>query len=223
MRHRGIQMSSKRDIIIERFEQKLAARDKEIENMKESLRESIIEELEKRFADRIKLRESTLDEIKTTFSDKVNEIIDMNRSLRDSILEEQKMEKESLKEYEDRMNRIEHRLVELNNAYEGVMKELLDQKSVIQELTGRKKTVNEIEAKTEKAEQEKPKQKGEYIVAENYVQKVKKKPQQIIEAEEGRVVLDDNAKGQTPSRIPTVKRSERVHEGVEIFEIPRKR
>jgi hypothetical protein len=35
-------MSTERDIIIERLEQKLAARDKEIADMQESLRESII-------------------------------------------------------------------------------------------------------------------------------------------------------------------------------------
>ncbi|MCZ7362397.1 MAG: hypothetical protein O8C58_03525 [Candidatus Methanoperedens sp.] len=49
-------MSTERDIIIERLEQKLAARDAEIQKMQDSLRESIITEIEKKFADKIKLR-----------------------------------------------------------------------------------------------------------------------------------------------------------------------
>ena len=42
-------MSTERDIIIERLEQKLAARDKEFTQMQEALRESIVIEMEKRF------------------------------------------------------------------------------------------------------------------------------------------------------------------------------
>jgi len=42
-------MSTERDIIIERLEQKLAARDKEFAQMQETLRESILIEMEKRF------------------------------------------------------------------------------------------------------------------------------------------------------------------------------
>ncbi len=219
-------MSAERDIIIERLEQKLAAKDREFEQMQESLRETIFEEIEKRFADKINLRESTLDDIRMKFADKVNEILEMNKSLRDSVLKQQTARSDAMIETEERMNRFERRLVELNSAYEGVMNELLDQKSIIQELkprkTGREETSSRPEIKSKEEVKEKPKPKGEYIIAENYVPKDKRKQQIIIEADEKVIVADDNAAIEERSKKPLVKRSERVKEGVEIFETPKR-
>ena len=216
-------MSTERDIIIERLEQKLAAKDKEIAQMQESLRESIIMEVEKRFADKIKLRESTLDDIRMKFSEKVNEIIEMNKSLRDSLLDQQKSKGSAVRECENRMDRLEHRLIELNSAYDGVMKELLDQKSIIQELHIKKPVQVKEEPKikqevkpTEEKPPEKPKPKNEYIVAGNYVPKEKRKQAPVIEAEEKTIVADDRQKELL--KKPSVKKSERVVEGVEMVE-----
>ncbi|MBU4075551.1 MAG: hypothetical protein KKI06_02385 [Euryarchaeota archaeon] len=240
-------MSAERDIIIERLEQKLAAKDREFEQMQESLRETIFAEIEKRFADKINLRESTLDDIRMKFADKVNEILEMNKSLRDSVLEQRTARSDAIIETEERMNRLERRLVEINSAYEGVMKELLDQKSIIQEIKPRKtgreepaarpeirskeETVSatnrllekfKTEAKPVEAVKEKPKPKGEYIIAENYVPKDKRKQQVVIEAEEKMIVSDDNAEKNENFKKPVVKRSERVSEGVEIYETPKR-
>ncbi len=219
-------MSTERDIIIERLEQKLAARDKEFEQMQESMRESVITEIEKRFADRIKLRESTLDEIRLKFGEKVNEILEMNKSLRDSI-EEQKSGTEGQNVFEDRVSKIERRLVELNSSYDGVMKELLDQKSIIQELVPKKTKKEEQKPapiiKEDIKQPEKPKPKGEYIIAGNYVPKGKKKEQLLIEAEEKPIEAEEKPLGKVEFNKPMVKRSERVKEGVEIFEAPKKR
>ncbi len=216
-------MSTERDIIIERLEQKLAARDAEIEKIQDTLRESIITEMEKRFADKIKLRESTLDEIRLKFGEKVNEILEMNKSLRDSV---EKL-KSGITDAE-RMNRIERRLIELNSAYDGVMKELLDQKSLIQEFAPRKPRREEPrpaikeEAKPTEKPAEKPKPKGEYIIADNYVPRgSRKKEQTVIEAEEKPIADKPEEKPQI--KKPETKRSERVKEGVEIFETPKKR
>jgi uncharacterized coiled-coil protein SlyX len=240
-------MSAERDIIIERLEAKLAAKDREFEQMRESLRETIIEEIENKFSDKLKLRESTIDDIKTRFADKVNEILEMNKSLRDSVLEQQSSKSGVNKETEERISRLERRLVELNSAYEGVMKELLDQKSLIQELKPRK-TVREelsvrpeirskdefipsthkpidkprVEVKPREEVNEKPKPKGEYIIAENYVPKDKKKHQVVIEAEEKPIVSDDTAEKNEKFKKPIVKRSQRISEGVEIYETPKR-
>jgi len=226
-------MSTERDIIIERLEQKLASRDKEIEKMVESLRESIITEMEKRFSDKIKLRESTLDEVRMKFGEKVNEIIDMNKSLRDSILQQRKLETDSTRDAEKRMERIEHRLMELNSAYDGVMKELLDQKSIIQELKPKKpapvkeeprlkEAKPKEEAKPEVKPVEKPKPKGEYIIAENYVPREKKRQAAIIEADDTPVKSEDKQE-EKPLKKQEVKKSESTKEGVVIFETPKKR
>ncbi|MDP3106287.1 MAG: hypothetical protein Q8M95_16970 [Candidatus Methanoperedens sp.] len=219
-------MSAERDIIIERIEQKLAAKDREFEQMQESLRETIFAEIEKRFADKINLRESTLDDIRMKFSDKVNEILEMNKSLRDSVLEQRTARSDAIIETEERMNRLERRLVEINSAYEGVMKELLDQKSIIQELKPRKTGREELSARPEIRSKEevkdKPKPKNEYIIAENYVPKDKRKQQVVIEAEEKMIVSDDNAEKNGNFKKPVVKRSERVSEGVEIYETPKR-
>jgi len=221
-------MSTERDIIIERLEQKLAARDKDFAQMQESLRESLINEMEKRFGEKLKLRESTVDEIKTKFGEKFNEIVEMNKSLRDSLLEQRKSEPDSIREMENRLGRIERRLMELNSNYEGVMKELLDQKSIIQEFKYKKPVPTpKAEPKTsppaEKAP-EKPKPKGEYIIADNYIPKDKRKPVAIIEADEIKAVddLKPPEMKELPKK-PEVKKSQRVSEGVEIVETLKKR
>jgi hypothetical protein len=119
------------------------------------------------------------------------------------------------------MDRIEHRLIELNSTYDGVMKELLDQKSIIQELQTKKmvkeepKVKQEIKAKEEKPP-EKPKPKGEYIVAGTYIPKEKRKQAPIIEADEKPIVADEKEKEQV--KKPTLKKSARAVEGVEIIE-----
>lgn len=244
-------MSTERDIIIERLEQKLAAKDREFEQMQESLRETIFEEIETRFADKLKLRESTIDEIKIKLGQKVNDILEMNKSLRDSVLEQQNARSDNEKQAEERINRLERRLVELNSAYEGVMKELLDQKSIIHELKpkkiGREEQGSRIEArkdelmsstnkmhdkpkevakpKEEVKQPEKPKPKNEYIVADNYAPKDKRKQQVIIEAEEKAEdqKLSDNKPEQKQVLNKSIfKRSERVNEGVEIYENPKR-
>jgi hypothetical protein len=215
-------MSTERDIIIERLEQKLAARDKEFAQMQESLKESILVEMEKRFTDKIKLRESTLEDIKAKFSEKIKEIIEMNKSLRDSLLEERKSESDTLKECQNRMDRMEHRLIELNSSYDGVMKELLDQKSIIQELKPKKvfkeepKPKPEAKPKEEEKPAEKPKPKSTYIIADNYVPREKKKQAPVIEAEEKTIVADEREKELL--KKPALKKSEKVVEGVEIVE-----
>jgi hypothetical protein len=221
-------MSTERDIIIERLEQKLAARDKEFAQMQESLRESIINEMEKRFGEKLKLRESTVDEIRMKFGEKINEIVEMNKSLRDSLLEQRKSEPDSIREMETRLSRMERRLMELNSNYDGVMKELLDQKSIIHEIGYKKPTPTpKAEPKpTTPAEKipEKPKPKGEYIIADNYVPKDKRKPVAIIEADE--IKVNDDAKPpevKEQPKKPEVRKSQRVSEGVEIVETLKKR
>jgi hypothetical protein len=218
-------MSTERDIIIERLEQKLAARDKEFAQMQESLKESIIIEMEKRFTDKIKLRESTLEDIRAKFSEKINEIIQMNKSLRDSVLGQKKTETDALHQCETRMDRVEHRLIELNSAYDGVMNELLDQKSILQEIRPRKpkedlRSKQEIRPKEEAKHKEEAKPaerpKTQYIIADNYIPREKKKPQHIIEADEKPIDAEKTEKEQL--RKPAIKKSEKIMEGVEISE-----
>jgi len=221
-------MSTERDIIIERLEQKLVARDAEFAKMQDTFRDSIIAEMEKRFADKIKLRESTLDDIRIKFGEKVNEILEMNKSLRDSM---EHLKSGALTADAERLSRIERRLVELNSAYDGVMNELLDQKSVIQEIAPKKpkreepKPRNEIIIKEElkPAPVERPKPKNEYIVAENYVPRAKKKEQTVIEAEEKPIPAEERKEERPQIKKSETKRSERVKEGVEIYETPKKR
>ena len=222
-------MSTERDIIIERLEQKLAARDKEFAQMQEALKESIIIEMEKRFTDKIKLRESTLEDIRAKFSEKINEIIQMNKSLRDSVLGQKKTETDALHQCETRMERIEHRLIELNSAYDGVMNELLDQKSIIQEIRPRKpkeeprskqeiKPKEEVKHKEEAKPAERP--KTQYIIADNYIPREKKKPNPIIEADEKPIDAEEKAREQQKEQLkkPTTRKSEKIMEGVEISE-----
>ncbi len=231
-------MSTERDIIIERLEQKLAARDKEITHIQETLRESILIEMEKRFIDKIKLRESTLEDLRTKFSEKINEIISMNKTLRDSVLGQKKTETDVVRQCETRMERMEHRLIELNSAYDGVMKELLDQKSIIQEIRPprpkeerrtrteakpdeRPEAKPEVKHKEEAKPPEKLRPKTEYIIADNYIPREKRKPpQQIIEAEDKPIDAEVKEKEQLkePLRKPAAKKSEKIMEGVEISE-----
>jgi len=188
----------------------------------------MVAEMEKNLADKIKLRESTLDEIRMKFGEKVNEILEMNRSIRDS-LDQQKSRSDTLNEFENRMGKMERRLAELNSAYDGVMKELLDQKSIVQELIPKKvrkeepKVKHEAAAKEETKQPEKPKPKGEYIVAGGYAQKSKKKEQVLIEAEDKPITSEDMPEEKPQFKKPDVKRSERAREGVEIFETLKKR
>jgi len=69
---------------------------------------------------------------------------------------------------------------------------------------------------------DKPKPKGEYIIAENYVPKDKRKQQVVIEAEEKMIVSDDTAENNEKFKKPVVKRSQRISEGVEIYETPKR-
>ena len=224
-------MSTERDIIIERLEQKLAARDKEFAQMQEALKESIIIEMEKRFADKIKLRESTLEDIRSKFTEKINEIIQMNKSLRDSVVGQKKTETDALHHNELRMERIEHRLIELNSAYDGVMKELLDQKSLLQEIRPKKpkeelrprhevKPKEEVKPKVETKPAEKERPKTQYIVADNYIPKDKRKQNPIIEADEKPIDAEEREKEQLKEQLrkPAIKKSEKIMEGVEISE-----
>ncbi|MFZ3168928.1 MAG: hypothetical protein WA130_15040 [Candidatus Methanoperedens sp.] len=228
-------MSTERDIIIERLEQKLAARDKEFTQMQEALRESIVIEMEKRFTDKIKLRESTLEDMRTKFGEKINEIIQMNKSLRDSVMEKKNTETNTLRNYETRMERMERRLIELNSAYDGVMKELLDQKSIIQELRPPKpreelrarqevKPKEETKRKEEAKPAEKERPKTQYIIADNYVPREKRKQAPIIEANEKPIDADEKAREQQKEQLkkPTSKKSEKIMEGVEISETLRR-
>jgi hypothetical protein len=227
-------MSTERDIIIERLEQKLAARDKEIAQIQETLRESILIEMEKRFLDKIKLRESTLEDLRTKFGEKINEIIQMNKTLRDSLLGQKKTETDVVRQCETRMERMEHRLIELNSAYDGVMKELLDQKSLIQEIRpprpkeerrpkteGRQVEKQDVKPKEEAKPVEKQRPKTEYIIADNYIPREKRKPpQKIIEAQEKPIdeEVKENEQLKEQLRKPSTKKSEKIMEGVEISE-----
>lgn len=224
-------MSTERDIIIERLEQKLAARDKEFAQMQENVRESIVIEMEKRFTDKIKLRESTLEDMRAKFGEKINEIILMNKSLRDSVMEKKKTETDTLRQCETRMERMERRLIELNSAYDGVMKELLDQKSIIQEIRPTKpreetrsrqevKPKEETKHKEEAKPAEKERPKTQYIIADNYVPREKKRQAPIIEADEKPIDAEEKAKEQVKEQLkkPTTKKSEKIMEGVEISE-----
>ena len=224
-------MSTERDIIIERLEQKLDERDKQILEMQNSLKESIVAEIEKQFEEKIKLRESTLEDVRMKFSEKVAEITDMNVSLRDSLLEKVKAIEDSVQKTETRMNRLERRLVELNSSYDGVMKELLDQKSIVQEITAVdddedvpdvKEEVKPAEVSNEETEPETPSNKGEYIIAENYAP-AKGSRQAVIEAEDTALVPDEKSRKTEQSPEPTFNITQNEMEGVEIVETLKKR
>ena len=225
-------MSTERDIIIERLEQKLDDRDKQILEMQDSLKESVLAEVEKQFEEKIKLREATLEDVRMKFSEKVAEITEMNKSLRDSLLGQVNAVEDTIQKTENRMNRIERRLVELNSSYDGVMKELLDQKSIVQEITGVndededvpevKEEVKPAEISDEQKESDKPDKKGEYIIAENYVPK-KGKKQAIIDADDIIPEPDEKAGKVEQAPEPVFNTTENEDEGVIITETLKKR
>lgn len=169
---------TERDILIERLEQKLNAREKEMNEMKESLKESILKEL------REETNASTI----------------------------------------NRITRLERKVIDLNSAYEGVMKELLDQKSLLQMLQVKQAKPVKEESKPPKTEikvrdvekpADKPKPKGEYIVADNTrLPEKEKKSGEFIVAE------DKLSKG--VSRKMASARTERKEEGVEVIETPKR-
>jgi hypothetical protein len=82
-------ISENRDILIERLEHKLSEKEREIDEMRDSLKESIITEL----------REGMKDDL----------------------------------DFDKRMSNLEKKVKDMGLAYDGVMKELLDQKIVIQD------------------------------------------------------------------------------------------
>jgi hypothetical protein len=154
----------------------------------------------------------------------------MNKTLRDSVLGQKKTETDVIRQCETRMERMEHRLIELNSAYDGVMKELLDQKSIIQEIRPprpkeerrsrteeRQVEKQDVKPKEEAKPAEKQRPKTEYIIADNYIPREKRKPpQQIIEAQEKPIEAEVKEKEQL--RKPAAKKSEKIMEGVEISE-----
>lgn len=83
-------ISANRDILVERLEQKLAEKEREIEEMRNSLKESIISEL----------REGMKDDL----------------------------------DFDKRLSELEKKIKDMGLAYDGVMKELLDQKTIIKDL-----------------------------------------------------------------------------------------
>jgi hypothetical protein len=83
-------ISENRDILVERLEQKLVAKEREINELRDSIKESIIEEL----------REGMKEDL----------------------------------DFDKRISVFENKLRDLSLSYNGVMKELLDQKTIIQDM-----------------------------------------------------------------------------------------
>lgn len=83
-------ISENRDILVERLEQQVVAKEQEIEEMRSSLKESIVSEL----------RDGMKDDL----------------------------------DFDKRITTLEQKVRDIGLSYEGVMKELLDQKTVIQDL-----------------------------------------------------------------------------------------
>jgi len=109
--HGGIKVSEtktndniKRDIIIERLERKLAEKEHEIANLKDTLKESILEELRT----------------------EIKEILEFNK----------------------RIIGLEKKINEMSNTMDGMMRELLDQKSTLISLQKSKETAKRSEAST---------------------------------------------------------------------------
>jgi hypothetical protein len=108
------------------------------------------------------------------------------------------------------------------------MKELLDQKSIIQELRPHKpkeelrprpdsRSKEEIKPKEVAKPAERP--KTQYIIADNYVPRDQRKQQVIIEADEKPINTDEKNKNlKEQSKKPTIRKSEKIMEGVEISE-----
>jgi uncharacterized coiled-coil protein SlyX len=103
-------ISENRDILIERLEHKLSEKEREIDKMRDSLKESIITEL----------REGMKDDL----------------------------------DLDKRISHLEKKVKDMGLAYDGVMKELLDQKTVIQDF---KKTYIKNDIVREVPSPEKPK------------------------------------------------------------------
>lgn len=109
--HGGIKVSEtktndniKRDIIIERLERKLAEKEHEIANLKDTLKESILEELRT----------------------EIKEILEFNK----------------------RIIGLEKKINEMSNTMDGLMRELLDQKSTLISLQKSKEIVKRSKAST---------------------------------------------------------------------------
>ena len=152
-------------------------------------------------------------------------------------MEKKNIETSSLRHYEIRMEKMERRLIELNSAYDGVMKELLDQKSILQEIRPTKpreetRSRQDARQKEESRPKEEPKRREEakpaekerpktqYIIADNYVPKEKRKQAPIIEADEKPIDAEEKARELQKEQLkkPTTKKSEKIMEGVEISE-----
>jgi len=83
-------LSENRDILVERLEQKLVAKEREINELRDSIKESIVEEL----------REGMKEDL----------------------------------DFDKRISGLENKLRDISLSYDGVMKELLDQKIIIQDM-----------------------------------------------------------------------------------------
>jgi carboxypeptidase C (cathepsin A) len=83
-------ISENRDILVERLEQKLVAKEREINELRDSIKESIVEEL----------REGMKEDL----------------------------------DFDKRISVLENKLRDISLSYDGVMKELLDQKTIIQDM-----------------------------------------------------------------------------------------
>ena len=83
-------LSENRDILVERLEQKLVAKEREINELRDSIKESIVEEL----------REGMKEDL----------------------------------DFDKRISVLENKLRDISLSYDGVMKELLDQKIIIQDM-----------------------------------------------------------------------------------------
>ncbi|MDL5502562.1 MAG: hypothetical protein QSU88_05030, partial [Candidatus Methanoperedens sp.] len=89
-----------------------------------------------------------------------------------------------------------------------------------QEAKPKEETKRKEEAKP--AEKERP--KTQYIIADNYVPKEKRKQAPIIEADEKPIDADEKAREQQKEQYkkPASKKSEKIMEGVEISETLRR-
>lgn len=93
-------ISENRDILVERLEQKLVAKEREINELRDSIKESIVEEL----------REGMKEDL----------------------------------DFDKRISVLENKLRDLSLSYEGVMKELLDQKTIIKDMKNKYLNVDKV-------------------------------------------------------------------------------
>jgi len=167
-------INENRDILIERLEQKLVAREREISELNDSLKESIISEL----------REGMKDDL----------------------------------DFDKRISAIETKVRDIGLSFDGVMKELLDQKTIIQDLK-KKYLKNDVEnqaqtgdlaektntlsnwyEKTRKSDKKAVQEevavpKSQYIIAESEDTRVPKKETQDEKKKKDIIIA-----GNTPSR-----------------------